>query len=252
MIVMSKRMHTHPSLTAPLGFHRSGRVSGLGGVYCSGWAKNGPTGIIATTMVDANNTARALAQDLEESKLGKNSLDKLSRRNALVQKLQGQAVTYEQWKAIEQWEQNQVCELAFSPKQTQAHGLAVGRAKAESHIIQKRELRNNSDAFLRNKQLCLLLFRFLRARRMESQLKSVARSRTCSKFVTVLDSVPVHSKTFNSSVISQRNARLLLACAVPTRKRCQQCTSHDDITQPFHCLISDTVNALHLHSNLRV
>lgn len=33
------------------------------GLYCSGWVKKGPTGVIASTMLDAFSTADALAQD---------------------------------------------------------------------------------------------------------------------------------------------------------------------------------------------
>ncbi|MCJ1474447.1 NADPH-adrenodoxin reductase [Lambiella insularis] len=35
----------------------------LPGMYCSGWVKNGPTGVIATTMEDAFATAEAIAED---------------------------------------------------------------------------------------------------------------------------------------------------------------------------------------------
>lgn len=35
------------------------------GLYCSGWVKRGPTGVIATTMNDSFDTARVLIQDME-------------------------------------------------------------------------------------------------------------------------------------------------------------------------------------------
>eukprot|EP00041_Stephanoeca_diplocostata_P018070 m.375036 g.375036 ORF g.375036 m.375036 type:complete len:529 (-) comp20911_c0_seq5:103-1689(-) len=39
------------------------------GLYCSGWIKTGPTGVIATTMRTAYETAGAIAHDLTEGKL---------------------------------------------------------------------------------------------------------------------------------------------------------------------------------------
>lgn len=41
----------------------------LAGLYCSGWVKRGPTGVIATTMNDSFDTARVLIQDMEAGKL---------------------------------------------------------------------------------------------------------------------------------------------------------------------------------------
>ena len=39
-------------------------VSYLPGLYCAGWVKRGPTGVIATTMMDAFSTAESVASDL--------------------------------------------------------------------------------------------------------------------------------------------------------------------------------------------
>jgi len=36
----------------------------LPGVYCSGWVKRGPVGVIATTMTDAFETADTIHQDI--------------------------------------------------------------------------------------------------------------------------------------------------------------------------------------------
>ena len=41
----------------------------LPGLYCSGWVKRGPTGVIATTMNDSFDTARTLLQDLDSGAL---------------------------------------------------------------------------------------------------------------------------------------------------------------------------------------
>ena len=39
-------------------------LSHLPGLYCAGWVKRGPTGVIATTMTDAFSTADAITKDL--------------------------------------------------------------------------------------------------------------------------------------------------------------------------------------------
>ncbi|XP_055994398.1 NADPH:adrenodoxin oxidoreductase, mitochondrial isoform X1 [Sorex fumeus] len=46
-----------------------GRVVDVPGVYCSGWVKRGPTGVIATTMGDSFQTGQTLLQDLKAGKL---------------------------------------------------------------------------------------------------------------------------------------------------------------------------------------
>ncbi|KAB5555777.1 hypothetical protein PHYPO_G00038020 [Pangasianodon hypophthalmus] len=46
-----------------------GRVSHTGGLYCSGWVKRGPTGVIATTMNDSFETARVLLKDVDSGTL---------------------------------------------------------------------------------------------------------------------------------------------------------------------------------------
>ena len=40
-------------------------IAALPGLYCSGWVKRGPTGVIASTMEDAFSTAAAIAEDWE-------------------------------------------------------------------------------------------------------------------------------------------------------------------------------------------
>lgn len=39
------------------------------GLYCSGWVKRGPTGVIATTMNDSFETARMLLKDVDLGRL---------------------------------------------------------------------------------------------------------------------------------------------------------------------------------------
>lgn len=42
-------------------------ISHLPGLYCAGWVKRGPTGVIASTMTDAFTTADSIVQDLEKT-----------------------------------------------------------------------------------------------------------------------------------------------------------------------------------------
>lgn len=46
-----------------------GRVQGAPGLYCSGWVKRGPTGVIATTMTDSFDTAQSLLEDTKSGAL---------------------------------------------------------------------------------------------------------------------------------------------------------------------------------------
>ncbi|XP_008586493.1 PREDICTED: NADPH:adrenodoxin oxidoreductase, mitochondrial-like [Galeopterus variegatus] len=49
--------------------HMEGRVVDVPGLYCSGWVKRGPTGVIATTMTDSFLTGQMLLQDLKAGRL---------------------------------------------------------------------------------------------------------------------------------------------------------------------------------------
>ncbi|XP_042309383.1 NADPH:adrenodoxin oxidoreductase, mitochondrial isoform X2 [Sceloporus undulatus] len=46
-----------------------GRVLGAPGLYCSGWVKRGPTGVIITTMNDSFDTAQSVLEDLQSGAL---------------------------------------------------------------------------------------------------------------------------------------------------------------------------------------
>ncbi|TMS22589.1 NADPH:adrenodoxin oxidoreductase, mitochondrial [Larimichthys crocea] len=46
-----------------------GRVQQAAGLYCSGWLKTGPTGVIATTMNNSFDTARSLMEDMDSGML---------------------------------------------------------------------------------------------------------------------------------------------------------------------------------------
>ncbi|XP_060127841.1 NADPH:adrenodoxin oxidoreductase, mitochondrial isoform X1 [Zootoca vivipara] len=49
--------------------NQSGRVLGAPGLYCSGWVKRGPTGVIITTMNDSFDTAQSVLEDLQSGAL---------------------------------------------------------------------------------------------------------------------------------------------------------------------------------------
>jgi adrenodoxin-NADP+ reductase len=81
----------------------------LPGMYCAGWVKTGPTGVIASTMADAFTTADVIVQDWlsqmpflgnEEPDYGKAGWNNV-RRNA---SLAGKIVTWKDWHAIDKVE----------------------------------------------------------------------------------------------------------------------------------------------------
>jgi ferredoxin--NADP+ reductase len=49
--------------------HEGGRVEGTTGVYCAGWIKRGPTGIIGTNKKDATETVALLLEDVHAGRI---------------------------------------------------------------------------------------------------------------------------------------------------------------------------------------
>lgn len=87
------------------------------GLYCAGWVKRGPTGVIASTMEDAFATAEAIAEDWKEGKqfLGDIGMDDVRRvDSAGWEGVQGEAgrsvsnsaVDWEGWLAIDKAERD--------------------------------------------------------------------------------------------------------------------------------------------------
>jgi ferredoxin/flavodoxin---NADP+ reductase len=72
----------------------------LAGVYCAGWIKRGPTGVIGTNKKDATETVEALLKDAEEGRIGgkaasaEDVMDVLAQRGVEV-------VVYAGWEAID-------------------------------------------------------------------------------------------------------------------------------------------------------
>ncbi|PYH44191.1 NADPH-adrenodoxin reductase, partial [Aspergillus saccharolyticus JOP 1030-1] len=83
-------------------------ISHLPGLYCAGWAKRGPTGVIATTMTDAFTTADAIAADVTT----RPSLNAPEQRTGLgwegvrpeAEKRGLRPTTWEDWQRIDQAE----------------------------------------------------------------------------------------------------------------------------------------------------
>ncbi|CCG83536.1 putative NADPH-adrenodoxin reductase [Taphrina deformans PYCC 5710] len=88
--------------------NEGGRVTSMDGfvpgVYCSGWTKVGPVGVIASTMRDAFETADVIAQDWIDSSIARKKLDLTG--DDLIQQLskQKQIVKWDDWKRIQQHE----------------------------------------------------------------------------------------------------------------------------------------------------
>ncbi|KAM0516142.1 hypothetical protein ACHAPE_005765 [Trichoderma viride] len=83
--------------------------SALPGVYCAGWVKNGPTGVIASTMRDAFITGDAVVQDwLSGAPFLGSSANGMAGGWAAVSAdigaLSNQVVTWDQWRQIDRVE----------------------------------------------------------------------------------------------------------------------------------------------------
>ncbi|XP_053197146.1 NADPH:adrenodoxin oxidoreductase, mitochondrial [Scomber japonicus] len=79
-----------------------GRVQQAAGIYCSGWVKTGPTGVIATTMNNSFDTARSLVEDIDSGALdisaGKPGSQSIS---TLLEKRGVKPVTFSDWEKID-------------------------------------------------------------------------------------------------------------------------------------------------------
>ncbi|XP_078692035.1 NADPH:adrenodoxin oxidoreductase, mitochondrial-like [Branchiostoma floridae x Branchiostoma belcheri] len=80
----------------------AGRVTGCKGLYCSGWVRRGPTGVILTTMTDGFETGKAVVDDLTTGVLqprggvrGQEWIQPLLHKKGI------QAVTFEDWNKID-------------------------------------------------------------------------------------------------------------------------------------------------------
>uniref|UniRef100_A0A667ZH04 NADPH:adrenodoxin oxidoreductase, mitochondrial n=1 Tax=Myripristis murdjan TaxID=586833 RepID=A0A667ZH04_9TELE len=79
-----------------------GRVQKTAGVYCSGWLKTGPTGVIGTTMNNSFDTARALLEDMDSGALDVSSAKPGSQGvTPLLEKRGVKPVEFSDWEKID-------------------------------------------------------------------------------------------------------------------------------------------------------
>ncbi|XP_034415310.1 NADPH:adrenodoxin oxidoreductase, mitochondrial [Cyclopterus lumpus] len=82
-----------------------GRVQRAAGLYCSGWLKTGPTGVIATTMNNSFDTARSLVEDMDLGTLDVSVVKPGSQSvAALLEKRGVKPVTFSDWEKIDRVE----------------------------------------------------------------------------------------------------------------------------------------------------
>jgi ferredoxin/flavodoxin---NADP+ reductase len=86
-----------------------GRVLGdddrpVPGVYCAGWIKRGPTGIIGTNKKDATETVSLLLEDLEQGRIVHKDEVTADAVEALLEERGVRAVLYAGWTSIDEFE----------------------------------------------------------------------------------------------------------------------------------------------------
>ena len=84
-----------------------GRVTDTPGVYCAGWIKRGPSGVIGTNKKDATETVDLLLEDARAGKLGRgNPAATADTVEQLLAERDVEHVTYMGWEAIDAEEMN--------------------------------------------------------------------------------------------------------------------------------------------------
>lgn len=78
-----------------------GGLSTLPGMYCSGWVKRGPTGVIANTMEDAFATAEAIAEDWEANAPFLGGGDGWQSLKSEMNSTKPRTVNWEDWQKID-------------------------------------------------------------------------------------------------------------------------------------------------------
>ncbi|XP_028415890.1 NADPH:adrenodoxin oxidoreductase, mitochondrial-like [Dendronephthya gigantea] len=84
-----------------------GHVSGLPGVYCCGWVRTGPTGVILSTLNEGRATAKIVVSDLKQGKFPRiTEKDKgFFAVNHLLESRGIKPVSFKQWERIDKHEQ---------------------------------------------------------------------------------------------------------------------------------------------------
>ncbi|EFB25601.1 hypothetical protein PANDA_008542, partial [Ailuropoda melanoleuca] len=78
-----------------------GRVVDVPGLYCSGWVKRGPTGVIATTMTDSFLTGQMLLQDLKAGLLPSGPRPGYAAIEALLSSRGVRPVSFADWEKLD-------------------------------------------------------------------------------------------------------------------------------------------------------
>uniref|UniRef100_A0A2I2Y781 NADPH:adrenodoxin oxidoreductase, mitochondrial n=1 Tax=Gorilla gorilla gorilla TaxID=9595 RepID=A0A2I2Y781_GORGO len=78
-----------------------GRVMDVPGLYCSGWVKRGPTGVIATTMTDSFLTGQMLLQDLKAGLLPSGPRPGYAAIQALLSSRGVRPVSFSEWEKLD-------------------------------------------------------------------------------------------------------------------------------------------------------
>uniref|UniRef100_A0A2K6A8Z8 NADPH:adrenodoxin oxidoreductase, mitochondrial n=1 Tax=Mandrillus leucophaeus TaxID=9568 RepID=A0A2K6A8Z8_MANLE len=78
-----------------------GRVMDVPGLYCSGWVKRGPTGVIATTMTDSFLTGQMLLQDLKAGLLPSGPRPGYAAIQALLSSRGVRPVSFSDWEKLD-------------------------------------------------------------------------------------------------------------------------------------------------------
>lgn len=101
-----KSLSIDPSV--PFDSHRSivpnnmGRIQEAPGLYCSGWLKTGPTGVIATTLNNSFDTVRSMLEDMDSGTLNTSAAKPGSQSiNALLENRGVKPVTFSEWEKID-------------------------------------------------------------------------------------------------------------------------------------------------------
>ncbi|GAB1297045.1 NADPH:adrenodoxin oxidoreductase, mitochondrial [Apodemus speciosus] len=78
-----------------------GRVVNVPGLYCSGWVKRGPTGVITTTMTDSFLTSQVLLEDLKAGRLPSDPRPGFSAIQALLSHRGVRPVSFSDWEKLD-------------------------------------------------------------------------------------------------------------------------------------------------------
>ncbi|KAK8762625.1 hypothetical protein V5799_026106 [Amblyomma americanum] len=81
-----------------------GRVEALPGVYCSGWLKTGPVGVLVATMNSSFETGQAVVKDAESGVLPSDEREGSAAILKLLESRGVRPVTFDEWLKIEAWE----------------------------------------------------------------------------------------------------------------------------------------------------